>query len=76
MASHRIRVKLELSKIDQRQEVDALEANLKNLPTVEIHALGLSEVEISYNQHEVDDQALTQAVESAGGAIREINRVE
>ncbi|HET6568640.1 MAG TPA: hypothetical protein VFG50_11800 [Rhodothermales bacterium] len=72
----RIRVKLDLQNIDERQEVDALEANLKKLNTVEIHELGLSQVDLSFNQNEVDISEIELAVEKAGGAVQEIHREE
>lgn len=72
----RIRVKMDLQNIDQRQEVDALEANLKKLNTVEIHELGLSQVDLSFNQNEVDISEIELAVESAGGAVQEVHRQE
>jgi copper chaperone CopZ len=75
MSSHR-KIRVELTKIDTREEVDALERNLKQLSGLTVHTLGLSEVELSYDQHEVDEQLIRQAVEEAGGAVRSITREE
>ncbi|GEM_PF-3280894 len=74
--SSRIKVKLRLQNIDERQEVDALEANLKKLNTVQIHGLGLSEVDLSYDQNAVELADIEMAVEQAGGAVQDVLREE
>ena len=72
----RIRVRLRLQNIDEREEVDALEENLKKLSGLKIHGLGLSEVELTYDPHEVDISDIELAVERAGGAVQKVLRVE
>jgi hypothetical protein len=74
--SSRIKVKLRLQNIDERQEVDALEANLKKLSTVEIHELGLSVVKLSFDQNEIEMSEIELAVQQAGGAVQDVLREE
>lgn len=74
--SSRVKVRLRLQNIDERQEVDALEANLKKLSTVEVHELGLSQVQLSYDQNEVEMSDIELAVEQAGGAVQDVLREE
>lgn len=74
--SIRIKVRLHLQNIDERQEVEALEANLKRLASVEVHELGLSEVELSFDQNKIEMSEIEMSVEQAGGAVQDIQREE
>lgn len=70
-----VRVRVELIKLNTREQVDQVERALQTLG-VEIHELGLSEATLSYDQHSVTQQDLEQAVRTAGGALGAVRREE
>ena len=71
-----IRLRIELSGIDSKQEVDALEHHLRSREGVELHEVGLSAVELSYDQHTMDTNDIERIVEQAGGKVRALHRIE
>ena len=71
-----IRVSLAYGNIESREDVDTLERQLKALGNMEVHGLGLSTTEVTYDQNEVSEQDLEQAVQQAGGTLQTIKRIE
>lgn len=67
------KVRLDVTKINSREEIDQLERQLKALDSVEIHQLGLNEVHLSYAREAVSNQDLERAVQEAGGHLERIH---
>ena len=67
------KVRLDVTKINSREDIDQLERQLKELDSVQIHQLGLNEVHLSYDSTSVSNEDLERAVQEAGGHLERIH---
>ena len=71
-----LKVNVTYDGINEREEVDAVERNLKALDTAEVETVGISAAQMSYDPAALDTEDIEAAVTDAGGNVRSIDRIE